>query len=85
MEGPPRAMRVLMGIGILAFAVVACLSFCMAAVSPESEVVLHYVTPDEYARIRTVSLVVGTLAVLLDAVLFYILFRRRSAGAEAQR
>ena len=66
-------------IAIPVLALIAFFAFCMAAVSPESEVVTHYLTHEEFVRTRAVSIVVCILAVSLDLVLIWRLFMRRSA------
>ncbi len=71
-----------MAIALLPLAVIGLIAFCCAAVGPESEVVLHYMTPDEFARTRVISIFIGTIAVLCDALFIYLLFRRRSAGGD---
>jgi hypothetical protein len=76
-------MRALMIIAVPILALVAFFAFCMAAVNPESEVVTHTMTQEQFAKVRVISIVVCALAVLGDLVLIWRLFMRRSAREES--
>jgi len=75
-------MKLLIILGILVLSVVAFLAFGCATVGRDSEVAMHTMTDEGFARARIMFISVGAVASVLDLFLVSRLFRRRTHREE---
>ena len=76
-----KVFAILCSVGL---AVVAFIAFGFLTIRRESEVSMHLFTDEDFARFRATSLAVGIIAVLLDLLLIWYLWRRYSRKDETQ-
>ena len=75
-------MRLLIVFGIVVLSLIAFFAFGCAAVRRSSEVAMHTMTDEDFARARIMFISVGAVASALDLFLVSRLFRRRTPREE---
>ena len=77
-------MKILAIIFSVGLAIIAFFAFGFLTIRRESDVATHLFTNEDFARFRSASLAVGIIAVLLELVVFWYLWRRYSRKGETR-
>jgi glucan phosphoethanolaminetransferase (alkaline phosphatase superfamily) len=80
--GRATHMKIFTIICSVGLAIIAFFAFGFLTVRRESEVAMHLFTDEDFARFRSTSLAVGIVAVLLELMVFWYLWRRYSRKNE---
>ena len=77
-------MKVLAIICSVVLAIIAFIAFGFLTVRRESEVAMHLFTDEDFVKFRSTSLAVGIVAVLLELIVFWYLWRHYSRKDETR-